>query len=691
VESLSDTPAVRGQPVTCSRAPLTPRDALLLAAGFGLAAGYLDVAGIVLDKQLLETPPYYKRGWFFPWTVPVGNLAILMVPGLLVAGIAGLRPGLVSLRAAAWLFATLALAGPLTNLPIYSSACWLLAVGLARWISRGVEALGPRPRRWVGRGLAGTAGLLAVSAAIAMGRQALAEHNARSRPAPSPGAPNVLLIVLDTVRAESLSLYGYDRETTPQLTRWARRGVRFDRAVAPSSWTYPSHSCFFTGQWPYKLDSHWQAVLDASYPTLAEFLGDRGYRTGGFVANTSYCSYESGLARGFAHYEDYALSCGTILASTSLGRWVTANATYFLSDRQLPALKWIQYLSRDARGINRAFLDWLSREDRGERPFFAFLNYLDAHEPFLVPEEPTANFGLHPESRADYETLMNYWAALDKTRITPRQVALVHDAYDDCIAYLDRQVGSLLDELDRRGVLRNTVVIITSDHGEEFGEHGVFNHGFSLYLHELLVPLVILSPSAPRGGVVAEPVSLRDLPATVVDLLGLAGGSAFPGHSLAAHWRPATGVRPVTSPALSELNLPVTEASEHHISGATQWGYSMSMVAGDSHYIRDSREAEELYDLAGDRPELHNRILSPGSYAAISRFRRSLLRLLSDDPIPPGKGEKYVKRYRILLESLVPASQLSGEPPKGAQEDFRDRSSSLRSPGTTLAISDRGE
>jgi arylsulfatase A-like enzyme len=269
-------------------------------------------------------------------------------------------------------------------------------------------------------------------------------------------------------------------------------------------------------------------------------------------------------------------------------------------------------------------------------------------------------------------------------------VALVQDAYDDCIAYLDRQVGSLLDELDRRGVLRNTVVIITSDHGEEFGEHGVFNHGFSLYLHELLVPLVILAPSAPPGGVVAEPVSLRDLPATVVDLLGLAGSSAFPGHSLAAHWRPAAGARPVTSPALSELNLPVTEASEHHISGATQWGYSMSLVAGDSHYIRDSREAEELYELADDRSESHNRTLSPGSYAAISRFRRSLLQLLSNDPIPPGKGEKYVKRYRILLESVVPASQLSGEPPKGAQDDFPDRSSSLRSPGTALAISDRG-
>jgi arylsulfatase A-like enzyme len=100
------------------------------------------------------------------------------------------------------------------------------------------------------------------------------------------------------------------------------------------------------------------------------------------------------------------------------------------------------------------------------------LNYLDAHEPFLAPDEPATHFGLRPESRADYETLLTYWDQ-DKTRFTPRDMALVRDAYDDCIAYLDRQVGSLLDELDRRGVLANTVVIITSDHGESIGEHGI--------------------------------------------------------------------------------------------------------------------------------------------------------------------------------------------------------------------------
>jgi arylsulfatase A-like enzyme len=178
-------------------------------------------------------------------------------------------------------------------------------------------------------------------------------------------------------------------------------------------------------------------------------------------------------------------------------------------------------------------------------------------------------------------------------------------------------------------------------------------------LHELLVPLVILAPAAPAGRVVTDPVSLRDLPATVVDLLGLDGDSRFPGRSLAARWRPASGEHPATSPALSEVSLPVTGPDPRHLSGPAQWGYTMSLVGGDSHFIRDSQEAEELYDLADDRHERHNRVVAPGSYATISGFRRSLLQLLTADPIPNGVGEKYVNRYRILLESIVPASQLS--------------------------------
>src|SRR5262249_28657657 len=374
---------------------------------------------------------------------------------------------------------------------------------------------GDQPRRDPRAGLSagGGAGAGGVGAAGAIGRHVLAEARALARlPAPPAEAPNVLFIVLDTVRARSLSLYGYARDTTPELSRWARRGIRFDRAAAPACWTFPSHCSFFTGRWPFELNAHWQLVLNTPHPTLAEFLAARGYATAGLVANTSYCSAESGMSRGFAHYEDYPLSPLTILGSTEIGRWVSRNV---LSYGDYYGQKWILFQSRDADGINRAFLDWMSGRRGDQRPFFAFLNYMDAHEPFVVPVEHTPRFGQRPGSRRDYEMLLGYWDR-DKTQISPPDVSLARDGYDDFIAFPDPRVGALLDDLDRRGVLEKTVVIITSDHGEEFGERGIFDHGYSLYLDAVHVPLVILAPGAPAGRVVAEPVSLRDLPATII-------------------------------------------------------------------------------------------------------------------------------------------------------------------------------
>ena len=139
-------------------------------------------------------------------------------------------------------------------------------------------------------------------------------------PQPPPGARNVMLIVWDTVRAYNLSPYGYPRNTTPNLARWAREGVRYSRALAPAPWTYPSHSCFFTGRWPYQLNSQWKFPLDAPDPTLAEYLASRGYQTAGFSANTNCCNYETGLGRGFAHFEDFPLTPRSFLGRTEPGK-----------------------------------------------------------------------------------------------------------------------------------------------------------------------------------------------------------------------------------------------------------------------------------------------------------------------------------------------------------------------------------
>jgi arylsulfatase A-like enzyme len=549
------------------------------------------------------------------------------------------------------------------NLPLVGAASLLLAAGLGRWISRTVAAVGPRLARWGRISLLGLAGLLLVIASIAIGRQFLAELRAGHRlgAPPKGGAPNVLFIVLDTVRAANLSLYGYTRETTPQLTRWATRGVRFDWAVAPSCWTYPSHCSFFTGRWPRELDSHRQLVLDNRAPTLAEFLASKGYRSAGFAANTKNCSYETGLDRGFAHYEDYPLSLQTILGTTAAGRWLTQNLLFY---RDFYNRKWVQYQSRDARGINLAFLNWLSRHPRGERPFFAFLNYLDAHAPFLVPADHAPRFGIRPTSRRDYEMLLDF-RDRDKTQVSAEDVAMARDGYDDCISFLDAQIGALLDELDRRSLFADTLVIIASDHGEQFGEKGLFDHGHSLYLDEVHVPLVILSPSGPSARVIADPVSLRDLPATIVDLLGFAADSPFPGMSLAAHWRAraATAAPPRTTPAISEADFQAIGLNACTGRGPFQWGFTMSQVASGWHYVRDGRGAEALYNPAADPTETRNLFKSPDSSRAVTAFRQSLLHALTEVPVHDRAEPKYVRRYRSELEAVTPVRRGSPAAP----------------------------
>ena len=254
--------------------------------------------------------------------------------------------------------------------------------------------------------LAGLLGLLVVLAALSSGRQAVREYRAvAGLPPPPPSARNVMLIVWDTVRAYNLSLYGYPRNTTPNLARWARKGVRYSLALAPAPWTYPSHSCFFTGQWPFQLNSQWKYTLDAPDPTLAEYLASRGYQTAGFAANTNCCSYETGLDRGFTHFEDYPLTPRSLLGRTVPGKLdprehpaVAATSTTRSGSASNPAMR---------SGINDAFLDWLRRR-RPDRPFFAFLNYFDAHEPYMPPPGYAGRFGIRPRTPRDYQFLLDY-------------------------------------------------------------------------------------------------------------------------------------------------------------------------------------------------------------------------------------------------------------------------------------------
>jgi arylsulfatase A-like enzyme len=635
---------------TPGQLPLSPTTAVLWSLALGLCGGYLDLLFMLWKSTFWHEHVPVRIGRDFSWTLPVSHAILLLIPGLVVAVMNRLRPGLVSLRAGTWLFAAMALWAALLRLPLYGAGSLLLAVGMARLIGDAVASRfrSPRPVR---RTLAGLLGLLGILAALSSGREAIRESRAvAGLPRAPAGARNVILIVWDTVRAYDLGAYGSRRNTTPNLSRWARRGVRYHSAMAPAPWTYPSHGSIFTGQWPFQINTQWKFTLDTPYPTLAEYLSSRGYQTAGFAANTQCCNYETGLARGFAHFEDYTLTPRSLLGRSVPGNWILMNVLYrgLYYDK-----KWIGLQSRGARGTNQAFFEWMRRR-RPDRPFLAFLNYFDAHEPYIAPPAYEGRFGLRPRTPGDYNILFNF-VGLGKDSTMKREFQMARDGYDDCIAFLDDQLGRLLGELQRQGLLDETVVIITSDHGEAFGDHGTFGHSYSLFLDEIGVPLVILAPGAPAGRVVGSPVSLRDLPATVVDQAGLSAGSPFPGRSLAAYWRLPPGPVPqgVTSPAFSEqagaaVFLPRARG------GGDPGGFQMSLVAAGRHYIRDGVGKESLYDLKTDPFERINLMDSPDGRQAVGDFRGMLLEILREDPGSIEVEGAYLDSYRRGLEALVP-------------------------------------
>ena len=292
---------------------------LLLSAWCGLVAGLLEVGAIVLRKQVFDPIHLYGLTRHFVWLIPVANLAVFVTLGLLGCGVILVWP-----RHGRWFFARglgamIVLPSLLVAFPwIYSLAWLVVALGTAMRLVPLLERNSRSFRRFILVSFPAAVAIVAIlgTSVWAGDRMKQARENARSLP--PPGSPNVLLIVMDTVAAGHLNLHGYDRDTSTTLVELADRGIRFDSARSPSSWTLPSHATMFTGRWLHELSVGWVTPLDRAQPTLAEFLGDRGYATAGFIANTPYCAHDSGLSRGFTHYHDFIFPELTALKSAVL-------------------------------------------------------------------------------------------------------------------------------------------------------------------------------------------------------------------------------------------------------------------------------------------------------------------------------------------------------------------------------------
>ncbi|MBA3557835.1 MAG: sulfatase [Gemmatimonadaceae bacterium] len=599
-----------------SSVPCPPRDVLILAAWFVLLTCLGDIGMQAIRKLVLHSNFYWRA--HIVWMILLANLLVFAIPTAVLLILAWSRR--LSLLTATASFSIVSFVCLLfyAHYRLHPLALTALAIGFAVQAARFLASRPTAYRGLVTRTLPGLAVMVALlGTAIGVWRIVTERRAMVGIPSAPEGSPNVLLIVWDTARSLTLSLYGDKRPTTPNLERLALQGVRFDHAIATSSWTLPSHASMFTARYPHEVASTlFRKPMGTQYPTLAEVLRARGYATGAFVANYFYASREYGLNRGFTHYEDYTLM-HEVFRTSPLLEALSVNGTGF------PALKYREIIGRKrADDVDAEFLDWLP--ERPDRPFFAFLNYFDAHIPYKPPPPFDRKFSAAGDAILDVE-----WdGAMPKGVQGPEKRKALESAYAGSIAYLDDRLGKLVAELERRGLLENTLLIITSDHGESLGEHShtALGHSTSLYLTELQVPLVMkFARRLPQGQVVRAPVTLRDIPATVMDLAGFAKSSesSFPGFSLARQvaegkneFAPAGGSTVLSSlfpmPGWTRKDFPVFK------------GKMASIVRGTLHYIRNGDGREELYDFTSD--PLEQRDLVPGRQQqdALAALRFSL-------------------------------------------------------------------
>ena len=550
--------------------PSPSRDALLVATTGAMVAGAIEAGSAGIKIFLLHRFAWvsYDVAWMSPlaYLLLFVPLAIVMIAAFRLLG------RTVPLKVPVACFAFLAAFSAL--LPYESIARWaavLLAGGLGVRLAM-LAAADPVRSTRIMRRLAFSLALLSVVTGIAVrGTRALRERAALALLPPPGTGPNILLIILDTVRRANLGLYGYARATTPSIQRRAAEGVVFEHAFAAAPWTLPSHASLFTGLRAADLGTGWFTPLPAVKPTLAEVLRARGYWTGGFVANMFYTSYESELRRGFIHYDGYRISAKLVLLHSVLMR--TKVAVSLMDDRSpaniLRAIRQFEIgrvrsaadlYYRDATSVTDGFLEWSSAA-KG-RPYLAFLNYFDAHGPYHAPKRYLASYGTNPSKL---------------------------DRYDAAIQYIDGEVGRLIDSLERRHELERTIVVIASDHGEQFGEHGMSDHGNSLYMPLLAVPLIIRYPAGvPSGLRVASVVSMRDVAATILALTG--NPSGLPGEPLTRHWQPG-GLRTATA-AIADLEQSIGMDTRN----PNGRGPISALIDDRIHYIRGTPPREELFE-----------------------------------------------------------------------------------------------
>jgi uncharacterized sulfatase len=379
--------------------------------------------------------------------------------------------------------------------------------------------------------------------------------------------PDILLIVLDTLRADRLANYGYHRNTAPHLNAFTEKSVSFKRAISPAQWTVPAHASIFTGEYP---TTHMTTQIYDRHPegerTLAELLRDHGYATVGFCNNPLLGVVDNGLDRGFEAFYNYG---GTLPDRPPVGESrpnvFSKSAQHVL--RQIRKLiapiqdafarsdllleialhPWIvplwqshiNFKGNSAQSIHDIVGYLRTRRRHGrERPLFAFVNLMETHLPFYPPARFTRRFApYHRKDREARDFMRAYnhehyrWMVPLREPLTELQDRIINDMYDVEIAYEDHLLRSLYEYLDQPEVRDNTLVIITSDHGEGMNNHNFVGHSLVAYDDLVHVPLIVRYPRQyPENVEVSTPVSTRRIFHSALNAAGITDAHHGNGH-----------------------------------------------------------------------------------------------------------------------------------------------------------------
>ncbi len=464
----------------------------------------------------------------------------------------------------------------------------------------------------------------------------------------------MLWVVWDTVRADHLSLYGYPRSTTPFLEEWAKQGRVFDDCQAVASTTVPAHASMFTGWMPSEHGAHnSNRAFPESCDTIAEKLSDAGYRTFLYAANP-FVSRQTGLDQGFdvvEHpWQDKLAKQAVPLLLERAGRVTDADALA----RNLDEMRGKRWAFKSLGELARLRVQRFLRASEASQPFFVFLNYMEAHFPVVPSEQARQRFMEPPQVEASFrqppsvERLWGYTFGV--VEMGDAELQQTVDLYDAALFELDALFSQLLGDLEDLGLLENTLVILTADHGEHLGDHHLLDHQYSLYEPLLNVPLVLRGPGIEPGRD-ARAVTNLDLFPTLMEYLdlptnGRGAGLSLLGsdeHAVRISESPDAPLGPVETVRVFQPNL-----------DPTRWLQSRrSLERKPYKYIRTSAGEEELYDLVQDPGEQINlrtqlpdvaRDFAATLAAEVAAFRRP--------PADAAAGGELTEDERAMLESL---------------------------------------